>query len=1315
MRLAPVTSLNGTWRMQPEKIGLDRPKTKKWCEVPVPMPWTAFLSPSFGVRPQMIPTRMAWYRRVIIVPDIPPLSRLALHFEAVNFFAVVFVNGERCGQHVGDAIPFHIDITDFVTPHEQAEILVGVQDMSYAEVTEDGAPRRRAARKLIYPGLAHHPGIWGGVSLRIVPELHIVGVRVTTTLPVNRRGRIGLDEGRIRVAVTVRNGTGRALGFSLTNEVYDGARQATACVPIRGVVGAGEVTEIDMGTVWDSATLWWPDYPHLYTLRTALWSTLPNGPGDESPEFIGDVVDRIHTPLGFREFRLEGDTFKLNNIPIQLRSESLCPVSGQLFGEMRSGTPSSPIAPEQAREVLAALKRERGLNAVRFHRLPPSPALLDAADEVGLLVIVELPLPDDEQRYAVDNPRFWVNTAELARKWVSARVHHPSVVMWSIDQGMVRRYGKRVVHGLQSLARTVAEVDPTRPVENSGDADLVDTGEVLVPGPLSVPFPAAGVAFRDAGPYAPEAIRGRVWPALDPPPGPWLPERPAERPLCMMEHSRRALTPNSLAFFLGDAAYAPKVDLAESAASLAMLEIGACRMAGLAGIHTIGRPSSPPGTGDMAGELAALSTELFANFYAGTRFVQNLVLRNDTRFDQDCDLVCQVTTAEGGVTHCDEQLLLAAGSEKKKPVAFELPDIGDVRDPANANSMLAEFSVELTGTRVGKFEHRRKIAIWPRVRAAGARRIGLYDPDGRTAAALSAVGAEYSAAHGAPHGEFDTIIIGENALAPGLPPDADAIRAFVAEGGLAIVLAQSDLPYDLTPVTTILDEGRGASITFVRDGEHRVLRGLSSFEMRWWQNDHRVAAGLLRKPALGNFRCLADAGGPGGLRWAAALEVFHGKGSYILTQMDLVEKAARAPIAGLLLARLADAAPSWTPVSAKMLADARAFRRIGANAPPLPEDFSAGGLEMVQAVLFTGACLSRLAKAQLRALRNWVQHGGCLYVHNVAPDHASALAAVAGQHVKITESPRERLVLNRPGYGLARGLSSADLYFTDHGARYLGEVPLRMYAATAVATAKGDVTGVASTAESPLEYGLLMLHAGRGRVVVDQVRWDVQTAADSRAGRYISTLLTNLGVRLAPPPAVLRSDQCELVDISAACNTSLTDPIPGDGEGWTDRGPDNDLSAFTPGLLIAAGVPYRVTSAPSDPGRNCCVLGPDGDPTSPRVEIGRAVRHLAFLIACEGHVKHGRPVAHFTVQYRNGLETQIPLRYGLDVIDWNERGRKLDYAAVAWKGFTSLGEPAAIYAKRWRNNRPADPVKSVAFSSTRAGATPILLALTAVL
>ena len=1302
MKRRSITHLNGTWQMQPEGTGLDRPGGDRWVDVPVPMPWSALYDERFGVPIDLVPDRMAWFRRTVACPPVPPLHRPVLHFEAVNFHAVVFADGERCGEHSGDAVPFDVDLAGFVTPGEPADLLVGVADISQAGADRTGGP------KLLYPGLSHHPGMWGDVWLWLRPELHIASVNVRTRLP--ERGP-GMGDTDVHLTVTVKNQTARTLGFTLTNEVYRGPRQELGFAPVRAALEPGESKEFRMSARWESPKLWWPDAPHRYVLRSALWSTLDSRQVGGAP---GDVVDRLDTAFGVREFRIEGRQFLLNRVPIQLRSESASPISGRLIGELEPGEPDCPIEPDQAVRTLAMLKEERKLNTVRFHRVPPARALLDAADRVGLLAVVEFPLPDDQRHYAVTEPAFWEHAEGLAREWVGANAHHPAVVLWSVDQGMIRRYGPEAISGLRSLARTVAEADPTRPIEHSGDGAAVAAGDLDADSPVSVFFPRVGAALRSAEPYIPDDVRGRELPLPRQLAGHWLPARPSDRPLCLTEHARRPGNPNDLAYFLGDAAYVQGAAAGPEAAALATLEMGALRMAEPAGIHTIGRPPAPEVAAEPGGELVAIPATLFANAYGGTRFVARLILHNDTRHEQDVELACRFDMASGRGTGQGEEVLMPAGSRRMRTVSFDLPDIATVQDADGARSALADFQVRVRGAVAGEFESHRKLAIWPHVRASGGRRIGLIDPDGSTASALSAAGARYAAAHAGQYADFDTLILGEDALdsPPSVAPQA--LRSFVAEGGLAIILAQSDLPYDLSPVPLILDGERAASVGFVRDAEHHVMRGLSNFEMRWWQNDHRIAARCLRKPARGNFRCLADMGGPGGLRWTGLIEVFHGRGSYLFSQLELVHKAARAPVAGLLLARLADAVPSWRSVRTAVARDDELFRELGVRSPGLPDRFGPDDLAGVQVVLATARSVREFTSKQLGLLRRWLRHGGCLYAHGLAPGQERTFEKLTDAELTLEASLEEWLVFNRPGFGLARGLSSADLYFVDHGARYLGRVPRRIHAATVMARGRGGTKGVASSVNSPRKHALMTMKAGRGRVIVDLVRWDVDFAAEARAARYASTLLTNLGVLLEPEQTAMPSARWRPIDISAACNEGFVDPIPGDGAGWTDRGPDNDLRMFTPGVIVAGGIPFRVAKDTADITRTCCMLSGRTGGTAPPVTVGAGAEVLAFLLACEGHARPGTPIARFIIRYQGGLETQVPVRYGVEVLDWNEQGHNLENAVVAWKGRTLAGLPAATYAVKWQNNRPDATIETVTFSSTQSGVTPILLALSAI-
>ena len=65
-----------------------------------------------GVMKKVGDTNRLWYRRTFMAPKVEPGHRLLLHFGAVDWHAIVWVNGKKQGEHKGGYDPFTFDITD---------------------------------------------------------------------------------------------------------------------------------------------------------------------------------------------------------------------------------------------------------------------------------------------------------------------------------------------------------------------------------------------------------------------------------------------------------------------------------------------------------------------------------------------------------------------------------------------------------------------------------------------------------------------------------------------------------------------------------------------------------------------------------------------------------------------------------------------------------------------------------------------------------------------------------------------------------------------------------------------------------------------------------------------------------------------------------------------------------------------------------------------------------------------------------------------------------------------------------------------------
>ncbi len=157
------------------------------------------------------------------------------------------------------------------------------------------------------------------------------------------------------------------------------------------------------------------------------------------------VIDEDRRRIGFREARFTDHGFELNGRVVKLRGLN----RHQTFPWVGQAMP----ARVQRRDAWV-LKKELKLNIVRTSHYPQSPHFLDACDELGLLVLEEIPgwqhVGDQAwQDLAVDNVRRMIR-----RDW-----NHPSIILWG-----VRINESQDNHDFYVRTNTLThQLDPTRP------------------------------------------------------------------------------------------------------------------------------------------------------------------------------------------------------------------------------------------------------------------------------------------------------------------------------------------------------------------------------------------------------------------------------------------------------------------------------------------------------------------------------------------------------------------------------------------------------------------------------------------------------------------------------------------------------------------------------------------------------------------------------------------------------------------------------------------------------------------------------------
>ncbi len=358
----------------------------------------------------------------------------------------------------------------------------------------------------------------------------------------------------------------------------------------------------------------------------------------------------------------------------------------------------------------------------------------------------------------------------------------------------------------------------------------------------------------------------------------------------------------------------------------------------------------------------------------------------------------------------------------------------------------------LDGTDV-VFEDTHPISVFPRpqpihVEAAQA---ALYDPAGTTGGLIQGATAVADLAT-LPEG-VQTLIIGAGALKTeeqarpliGGGTMSDALADWVARGGRAVVLEQPSWPRGLVPVQL---GSHSSTMTFPQAPNHPLLRDVRAEDLKYWRGDHLVTDAEPLRPASGAGLSVVVSGSGTGIAQAPLLVMPHGDGAYLVCQLKVVSKADREPIARVLLRNLVDYAAAYPapPKGTALYCDLPATRKklddLGAQLLDVTDRFADLDLGRYSLLIYASASADPLV-ARLGQLIPWVEGGGNVLLHGLAPDQYGKLAEVL--------DPALRLAPYR-GHAL-RGVGDDPLLFsfTNEDLYWLGQHTGHSWATTTLA------------------------------------------------------------------------------------------------------------------------------------------------------------------------------------------------------------------------------------------------------------------------
>ena len=346
---------------------------------------------------------VGWYRKSVFIPKGDLGRKISLAFEGVFRNSIVWINGHYLGNEPSGYLGFEYDITDYLNYGGENVIAVRV------DVTmEEG---------WFYEGAGIYRHVWLNKNnpLHVVPDGTFV------------QSKVDGDKALIAAEVTLKNDALSPGEFNITQEIVDQQGKVVASGTLDHLgLQALEEKEFTINIILNNPKLWDLEKPYLYQLLTKV----------STP---GQIVDTYRTRFGIRTIHFDANKgFFLNGKRVEIK--------GTNNHQDHAGV--GVALPDELQYFRISKLKELGSNAYRCSHNPPTVALLEACDRLGMLVI-------DENRLMGINDQ---HLNDMKRLIIRDR-NHPSIISWSIGneewsiEGNI--IGARIATTMQAYVKTI--------------------------------------------------------------------------------------------------------------------------------------------------------------------------------------------------------------------------------------------------------------------------------------------------------------------------------------------------------------------------------------------------------------------------------------------------------------------------------------------------------------------------------------------------------------------------------------------------------------------------------------------------------------------------------------------------------------------------------------------------------------------------------------------------------------------------------------------------------------------------------------------
>lgn len=378
---------------------------------------------NFPINPPYVPTEnpTGIYKRTFFVEESYRDKKIIIRFCGVDSAYHLWINGKEVGYSKVARNESEFDITDLIRVGEENDVTVRVYQWSDGTYLED-------------QDMWWESGIFRDVELIGVPKDGINDYKVIADLDDEYKNGIFKVEAFLRTTKEV----------NVTFELVDAGENTVFTKTVVTKEGKACIDEVIA-----DVNHWTAETPYLYKLFMTV-------------EDDGQIVEVIPQNVGFRNIRLNGETFLVNGVAIKFKGVNRHDYSPQ----------NGRVVSREEIEKDIILMKQFNINAIRTSHYPNSYYLYDLCDEYGMYLIAETDLEchgfelTGDYKWITDDPSWELAYVSRMTRMIERDKNHPAIIFWSL--GNESAFGCN----FRKMTDVAHEMDPTRLVHYEGDFDV---------------------------------------------------------------------------------------------------------------------------------------------------------------------------------------------------------------------------------------------------------------------------------------------------------------------------------------------------------------------------------------------------------------------------------------------------------------------------------------------------------------------------------------------------------------------------------------------------------------------------------------------------------------------------------------------------------------------------------------------------------------------------------------------------------------------------------------------------------------------------